>query len=66
MYQFQVNGMGCSSCVGKITQAIQAHDPAAVVRADLDTGRISVASAVAADVVCEIVAKLGYRVRQLD
>ncbi len=66
MYQFQVDGMGCSRCVNKITQSIQAHDPAAVVQADLDAGRISVASAVAADVVCEIVAKLGYRVRQLS
>ena len=39
-----------SGCVGKITQAIWSHGPSAVVQAD---------------VVCEIVAKLGYRVRQL-
>ncbi|MBW8329730.1 MAG: heavy-metal-associated domain-containing protein [Thiobacillus sp.] len=66
MYQFQVDGMGCSRCVNKITQSIQAHDPAAVVQADLDAGRISVATDAPADVVCEIVAKLGYRVRQLS
>lgn len=35
MCPFQVGGMGCSRCANKITQSLQAHDPAAVVQADL-------------------------------
>ena len=66
MYLIQVDGMGCGRCVSKIAQSVQDHDPVAVVQADLDAGRTSVATAAPADFVRDIVTKLVYRVRQLN
>ncbi len=63
MHQFQVAGMGCSSCVNKITQAIHAHDPDAIVNIALDTGRVEVVSENPAHVLCTLITGLGYRIQ---
>ncbi|MHB1083360.1 MAG: heavy-metal-associated domain-containing protein [Thiobacillus sp.] len=63
MHQFQVDGMGCSTCVNKITQAIHAHDPDAIVNIPLDTGRVEVDCKDPAHVLCTIITNLGYRIQ---
>ena len=42
MISFQVNDMTCGHCVGAITQALQAADPAARVRIDLAAHRVDI------------------------
>ncbi|HEY9097387.1 MAG TPA: heavy-metal-associated domain-containing protein [Thiobacillus sp.] len=63
MHEFQVAGMGCSSCVNKITQAIHAHDPDAIVNISLDTGRVEVESEDPAQVLGTLITDLGYRIQ---
>ena len=62
MIQFHVEGMHCSGCVRRITQAIHDHDPDAVVLADLESGQVSIGSHAPAAFLRQIVATLGYRV----
>lgn len=42
MPSFQVPDMSCGHCVSSITQAVQAADPQAQVRVDLDAKRVEV------------------------
>jgi len=42
MIAFQVNDMTCGHCVGAITRAVQAVDPAARVQIDLAAHRVQV------------------------
>ncbi|MGK5069182.1 heavy-metal-associated domain-containing protein [Janthinobacterium sp. RT4P48] len=44
MYQLQVENMSCSHCVGSVTKAVQAIDPAAQVQIDLASKRVTVES----------------------
>lgn len=60
MYQFTVDGMGCNSCVRKITQSIQAQDPEATVQIDLKSKRVQVASTLPDSVISGIIVDLGY------
>lgn len=60
MYQFTVDGMGCQSCVRKITLAIQAKDPDATIDADLKSKQVSVSSSMTGDEIAEIIVALGY------
>jgi copper chaperone len=60
MYTFNVNGMGCGSCVNKITQAIQNQDSRAKVVVDLPTRLVTVDSAESETVILTIIQKLGF------
>ncbi|PMQ15982.1 heavy-metal-associated domain-containing protein [Janthinobacterium sp. AD80] len=44
MYQLQVENMSCGHCVGSVTKAVQAIDPAAQVQIDLASKRVTVES----------------------
>lgn len=60
MFVLQVKGMGCGSCVSKITKAIQALDQAAKVEIDRATGKVSVDSQEPAESIREVIQELGY------
>ncbi|MEX6504113.1 heavy-metal-associated domain-containing protein [Pseudomonas zhanjiangensis] len=61
MQVFKVQGMSCGHCVRAITQAVQAHDPAAEVQVDLGAGEVRVASRLAAEQVLEAIRQEGYQ-----
>ncbi|MDT4854933.1 Heavy-metal-associated domain protein [compost metagenome] len=63
MFVLEVSGMGCGSCVSKITKAIQAADSEAKVTVDRAAGKVSVESVIAAERVSELVQALGYPTR---
>lgn len=63
MFVLEVSGMGCGSCVSKITKAILAEDADAKVTVDRTAGKVRVESAVAAERVSELVQALGYPTR---
>lgn len=60
MFVLQVTGMGCGSCVSKITNAIQQLDATAKVEVDREAGRVLVESSVSAEQVSERVRALGF------
>ncbi len=60
MFVLEVSGMGCGSCVSKITKAIQAADGDAKVIVDRAAGTVSVDSSIEAERVGELVQALGY------
>lgn len=60
MTAFQVEGMGCGSCVAKITTAIKALDFGADVVVDLETGVVSVQSNQSAEPLQEAIEDLGF------
>ncbi len=63
MFVLEVSGMGCGSCVSKITKAIQAADSEAKVTVDRAAGKVSVDSVMAAEGVSQLVQALGYPTR---
>jgi len=63
MFVLEVSGMGCGSCVSKITKAIQAADAEAKVMVDRAAGKVSVESVMAAERVTALVQALGYPTR---
>ena len=44
MFVLNVSGIGCGSCVSKITKAVQSLDSAAAVSVDRAAGKVSVES----------------------
>lgn len=42
MYRLQVPKLHCDSCAGRVTRAVTSVDPAASVKADLDSREITV------------------------
>lgn len=60
MIILSVSGMGCGSCVAKITRGIQALDSDAQVVVNRETGRVDVDSVESAAVICQVVTSLGY------
>jgi copper chaperone len=62
MMQFQVEGMSCNHCVGAITRAVQALDPAARVSADIPAHRVQVESSADAQAVRQAIEAAGYEV----
>ncbi|WP_374673014.1 heavy-metal-associated domain-containing protein [Ideonella sp.] len=61
MLTFEVKDMTCGHCVGAITQALQAADPAARVEIDLASHRVQVQPAAAdATALAQAIADAGY------
>ncbi|WP_082805229.1 heavy-metal-associated domain-containing protein [Pseudomonas sp. BMS12] len=60
MVVLKVTGMGCGSCVSKITRAIQALDSEARVVINRATGTVSVSTEESAAAVRETVLELGF------
>jgi copper chaperone len=63
MQVFNVEGMSCGHCVKAITQAVQAKDPAASVRVDLNAREVGVESALTAQQVIEAISEEGYGIK---
>jgi copper chaperone CopZ len=60
MLTFTINDMTCGHCVGSITKAIQALDPAAKIAVDLTTHTLSVQSQSDAQAIQECILEAGY------
>ncbi len=61
MIAFNVNDMTCGHCVSVITKAVKSVDPDAIVRIDLDTHRVEIASGKAvATVLSNAISEAGY------
>lgn len=60
MYTFHVSGMGCGSCIKKITQAIQNQDVKAEVVVNLANKVVTVDSAESAAAILTTIQKLGF------
>nr|WP_261396721.1 heavy metal translocating P-type ATPase [Halomonas sp. DP5Y7-2] len=65
-HQFQVSGMSCQGCVGRMRRAIQERDNTARVEGDPGSGRLSVASALGASEVKALLAQAGYPAEHTD
>lgn len=59
--RFDVPDMSCGHCVGAITQALKAADPAAKVQVDLASHRVQVDNhQVSAQVLADAITEAGY------
>mgnify|MGYP001199900330 CR=1 FL=1 len=63
MIQFQVEGMSCNHCIGAITRAVQAVDPAAHVAADVSTQSVKVESGADRQALQKAIEEAGYPVK---
>lgn len=63
MHEFNVDGMGCASCVGKIQRAIDQLDPDAQVSLDRAQGRVSIVSELAQAQLAEALIAAGFAPR---
>lgn len=59
---FQVQGMSCGHCVGAVTQAVKALDPAADVTVDLGSGKVDVQSQQDRAAIAAAIEEEGYKV----
>ena len=66
MFVLQVTGMGCGSCVSKITNAIQQLDATATVEVEREAGRVVVESSVSAEQINARVQALGFASQVAD
>ena len=57
-----VPGMSCGPCARAVTNAVQSVDPSAEVAIDLETKRVSIETAAAADQVKAAIEQAGYKV----
>jgi copper chaperone len=62
MYQLQVENMSCGHCVGAVTKAVQAIDPAAKVEVDLASKSVKIDSTSALAPLKSAIADAGYPV----
>jgi copper chaperone len=62
MYELQVEGMSCSHCVSRVSQAVRKIDEAAAVDVDLAAGKVRVDSRVELGQVSAAIAEAGYPV----
>lgn len=60
MFILNVSGIGCGSCVSKITKAIQSLDNKATVSVDRSTGKVNVESNESPERVRAVVETLGF------
>ena len=58
--EFSVPAMSCGHCINVITEAIHAVDPAAQVRADLDSHTVEVTSASSREALATALTEAGY------
>lgn len=65
MIQFQVEGMSCNHCVGAITRAVQAVDPAAQVAADVPAQSVKVESGADRHALQQAIEEAGYPVKSV-
>ncbi|WP_059410931.1 heavy-metal-associated domain-containing protein [Cupriavidus basilensis] len=63
MIQFQVEGMSCGHCVGAITRAVQAVDPAAKVSADIPAQAVTVEATASTEALRAAIEEAGYPVK---
>ncbi|MGK9067161.1 heavy-metal-associated domain-containing protein [Stutzerimonas chloritidismutans] len=61
MRTFQVTGMTCAHCERAVTQAIQAREPGAVVRVDLERGQVEVQGELSDQAIREAIEAEGYQ-----
>lgn len=61
MRTFQVTGMTCAHCERAVTQAIQAREPGAVVRVDLERGQVEVQGELSDQAIREAIEEEGYQ-----
>ena len=60
MQNFKVEGMKCGHCVRAVTEAVMGLDASAKVEVDRATGRVSVDSLVASDLIAHAIVAEGY------
>ena len=60
MFVLDVSGIGCGSCVSKITKAIQSLDNEATVSVDLSASKVSVESSESPEQIRKAVEALGF------
>ena len=60
MQNFKVDGMKCGHCVRAVTEAVMGVDASAKVEVDRATGRVSVDSLVASDLIARAIVAEGY------
>lgn len=65
MLRLQVEGMGCGHCVGAVTRAVQALDPAAEVHVDLQAGTVEAQTRADAAAVSQAITAEGYKVQAI-
>lgn len=58
--KFHVPDMSCRHCTATIEKAVKASDPAATIRADLPTHTAEIDTALAPDVLGQVLAQAGY------
>ena len=60
MFILDVSGIGCGSCVSKITKAIQSLDNKATISVDRSAGKVSVESSESSEQIRKAVEALGF------
>ena len=60
MLNFKVEGMTCAHCVRAVTEAVMSVDANAKVEVDRATGRVSVESLIASDLIAQAIVAEGY------
>ncbi len=65
-YHLLLEGVSCNSCVGKIRQSLQQHDPHAELEVELEQGRATLCTRLDLQQSVELLASLGYPARTPD
>ena len=60
MLEFNVEGMSCGHCVGRVTKAVMQADPAAKVEVDLARHKVRVATGEDRATVAAALSEAGY------
>jgi copper chaperone len=63
MTRFAIPDMVCQGCVGSVTRAVQALDPAARVSADLAAHTVEISSTAAAEALATAITEAGFTVQ---
>ena len=63
MHTFKVSGMGCGSCVARITTAIHVLDSNASVSAALSQGQVRIESSLAYELLANAISSVGFDVQ---
>lgn len=63
MVLLHVEGMGCGSCVSKISRAVRERDTGATIAIDLAAGEVSIESEEVPALWVQVLGELGYPAR---